>query len=517
VSDAPRDDLLREVAVGTANATGDAFLWTLVRVLGTSLGPGVCWVSELVGEETALRALASWPAASLPEGATHALVGTPVVAALEQGECFIAGGVSAAYPEDPFLGCQGLDGYVGLPCRSTEGEVVGVLEVATERALGSDADVESLRIFASWVGAEIHRRRQRASLRSREAELLASRMRVLAAADDERRRIGRDLHDGVQQRVLALKMLVNTAYESLDGTLPPSAAGLLDDAVEEANAIGSELRSLARGLHPAGLVERGLEGTFEQLARRAAVPLHVRSIPDRRLPAPIELTVYYLVSEALANTAKHAHDAELTVDVELTANALRAVASDTGPGGADLDSGSGLSGLRDRVTALGGRLTVASPPGEGTTLTADIPLAPFRDARDPFMEFGGDGDGGDGAEKIRRILAGEQRLSVSLAHEWDLEGGPPRIGQELALRDHTGRRHGTIVVTRVAVMPLALIDADMASEVAGKPLDVEEWRADLRHFWEQCREDTAVLLGQPDWRLTNETPMVILWFEAISR
>jgi signal transduction histidine kinase/uncharacterized protein YhfF len=510
---ASREDLLRGVALGTAGTTGDDFLHALSELLGSAYG--LCWLTELVDDGATSRPLAAVPADSLPAGLLYPVAGTPIDAIAAGTEVLYETGIHAAYPGDPFLCAQEIEGYVGLPARDTDGAVVGVLEVAAAGSLSpGDEELVALRLCSSWVGSTIERHRRQAALRARETELLASRVRVVEAADQERRRIGRDLHDGVQQRVLALNMLMNEAYESLDGS-SPGVAELLRDALDEAAGVGAELRDLARGLHPSGLTEQGLELTLEQLARRAPVPLDVRSLPDRRLPPPVELTVYYLVAEALTNTAKHGDGSGLRVDVELGARALRVVTADAGPGGAALDAGGGLRGLRDRVAALGGTLEVASPPGAGTTLTADIPLAPFRDARDPYIEYGYEGDGGEGLAKIQRILDGEQRLSVSLAAEWELEGGPPRIGQELALRDHTSRRHGTVRVTQVALMPLSLIDADTARQVAGRDVTLDQWRAELRRFWEDGRDDMAVLLGQPDWRLTDDTPMVVLWFELV--
>ncbi len=511
---ASRPDLLRDVAIGTAGTTGDGFLWTLVGLLGPAYGPGVVLLSEIVHD--GLRALACWPAGELPAGETYPLGLTPGPRIAAEGTFSLAEGASAAFPDDPFLGPRAFAGYAGFACRSTTGEVVGVLELmSTGRLeLGPD-EQQALRIFSSWVGEEIERRSVRADLRARELELVASRAQVVAATDEARRRVGRDLHDGLQQRVLALKMLVGAVAESLGETAAPETASLLADAVDEAAAVGEELRSLARGLHPGELARRGLAGALEHLARRSAAPLEIRALPDRRPPAPVELTVYYLVSEALANSVRHAGAAPVSVEVTLDPLALTVVVADSGPGGADVsDGGSGLRGLQDRVTALGGTLVIGSPPGRGTTLTATIPLAPFRDAREPFIEFGHAGDGGAGAEKIRRILTGERRLAVSLEKEWELEGGPPRLGQSLAVRDHTGRRHAAVRVTRVAVMPLSLVDAEIAAEAAGHPVDVAAWRAELVRDYDATRGDLAVLFGEPDWRMEEDAPMVVIWFQV---
>ncbi len=479
-----RSDLLRDVAIGTAGTTGDGFLWRLAGLLGAAFAPVTVLLSEIVDD--GLRVLAGWPAGALPTGGTRP------------------------------SGDDALPDRVVFACWSTSGARVGVLELVPGGPFAlSDDETQALEVFASWIGEAIEWRTTHAELRARELELVASRAQVVAATDEARRRVGRDLHDGLQQRVLALKMLVGAVAESLGDAADPRTASLLADAVEEAEEVGDELRQLARGLHPGELAQRGLEGAFQRLARRSAAPLEVRSLPDRRPPAPVELTVYYLVSEALANSARHAGGARVIVDVALDPRTLTVTAADSGPGGAAIDaSGTGLRGLHDRVTALGGTLHVASPSGGGTTLTAEIPLAPFRDAREPFMEFGHADDGGAGAETIRRILAGKRRLAISLAREWDLEGGPPRIGRRLAVRDHLGHRHASVRVTRVAVMPLTLVDAEIAAEAAGEPVDVAQWRAALVRDYDAARGDMAALLGDPDWRMEEDAPMVVIWFEV---
>jgi uncharacterized protein YhfF len=374
-----------------------------------------------------------------------------------------------------------------------------------------------VRVFATRAGAELDRRRAESALREREAEIAASRGRVVQAADDERRRIGRDLHDGVQQRLVVLTQRLDVARRALSSGDTGTAGDLLVEAREHAAAAGQDLREIAQGLHPAGLSERGLDGALRMLGARSPLPLDLIALPGRRLPDAIELTVYYLVSEAISNAVKHAGATRMTVAVRQRGRRLEVEVGDDGVGGADRDggSGSGLRGLGDRVRALGGTLEVDSPAGGGTRLFADVPLAPFRDAREPFLEFGYDDDDGLGEQLIASILGARKTATVSLAREWDLEGGAPRIGQRLPIMDHRGIRRGTVEVVRVAVLPFASIDEEMILAESAGTTTVEEWRETQWRFYEGCRDEIAVLLGEPGWRLSESEPMVITWFRLV--
>ena len=235
------------------------------------------------------------------------------------------------------------------------------------------------------------------------------------------------------------------------------------------------------------------------------------SVPERGLPPVVETTLWFLVSEALSNAIKHSAARRVTVEIVQHGQTLLAVVADDGGGGACCTRGTGLQGLGARVEALGGRLDVESPQGEGTTLTATIPLAPWRTSSEPFLEFGHDGDDGRGVRKIQELLEGTRTTGVSLAREWELEGGPPRIGQRLPVYDHTGRGYGLVEVVRVAVMPFGEIDASMVDPEPGEP----DWRAARRRAYTECREEIAALLGEPDWRLTDAEPMVILTYRSV--
>jgi PAS domain S-box-containing protein len=205
-------------------------------------------------------------------------------------------------------------------------------------------------------------------------ELAASRARLVEAADAERRRIERNLHDGAQQRLVALSLELRLAERKL-ASGDPMAGELLKQASDDLSGALEELRELARGIHPAILSDKGLLPALEMLAGRATVPVELCAELEARLPPPVEAAAYYLVAEALTNAAKHARAS--CVNVNITRGNGRAVVevADDGVGGADLRGGSGLRGLRDRVEALGGELDVDSREGAGTTLVARLPCS----------------------------------------------------------------------------------------------------------------------------------------------
>jgi signal transduction histidine kinase len=206
-------------------------------------------------------------------------------------------------------------------------------------------------------------------------ELKASRLRIVAAQDEERRRIERDIHDGVQQRLVSLSLALRMAGTGVRSAPDDAVAGALDEAADEARAALAELRRLARGIHPAIVSEGGLAAALESLAERSRVPADVEAVPPDRLPAPVEVTVYYLVAEALANVAKHSQATVALIRVNRVDGRVHVEVADDGIGGAVPGAGSGLTGLADRVAALDGTLSVDSPAGQGTRLRAEIPCA----------------------------------------------------------------------------------------------------------------------------------------------
>jgi signal transduction histidine kinase len=206
------------------------------------------------------------------------------------------------------------------------------------------------------------------------AELTASRARVVAAADQTRQRIERDLHDGAQQRLVSLALALRAAQAAV----PPGLGDLRGELAHVSEGLVSvmdDLREMARGIHPGILSEGGLAPALKMLARRSAVPVQINVHADPRLPERVEIAAYYVVSEALTNAAKHAHASVVQVSAETAGQVLHLHVRDDGTGGADPARGSGLIGLKDRVEALAGTITVDSPAGAGTSLHAELPLA----------------------------------------------------------------------------------------------------------------------------------------------
>ena len=208
-----------------------------------------------------------------------------------------------------------------------------------------------------------------------EAELRASRARLVAAQDAERQRLERDLHDGAQQRLVGLALALRLAREQLDGSEPAGVAAQLDAAIDELGSATAELRDLARGIHPALLTTRGLEPALTALAGRAPVDVTVDVDVARRLAPELESAAYFVVAEALANVARYARAQRVVVTVACAGGRLHVEVGDDGVGGARPGPGSGLSGLADRVAALDGELEVDSPAGAGTRIRAWLPCA----------------------------------------------------------------------------------------------------------------------------------------------
>ena len=254
---------------------------------------------------------------------------------------------------------------VGVPIW-TEGRLWGVMSVGSGSEplpAGTEARLAGFTELAATAIANAEA----------QAALSASRARIVAAADQTRRRIERDLHDGAQQRLVSLALQLRAAQQ----VASPGAAelvGRLEGAVREATAVLEELREIGRGLHPAILTETGLRPALRALARRSAIPVDLDIRVPGRLPEQIEVSGYYVVAEALTNTAKHARASAVSVEVKVADDALRVAVHDDGTGGANLAHGAGLAGLKDRVEALGGRFLLDSPQGAGTTVQVEFPL-----------------------------------------------------------------------------------------------------------------------------------------------
>jgi signal transduction histidine kinase len=204
-----------------------------------------------------------------------------------------------------------------------------------------------------------------------EEEVRSSRARLVVAADEARRRLERNLHDGAQQRLMSLLLSLRLARAK--ARRDPAVADLLDGAVAELAEALEELRELARGIHPEILTRRGLAAALNVAAERAPVPVDV-DVPAARFAEAVEAAAYYVVSEALANVAKYAGASRASVRVRATGGRLEVEVSDDGAGGADNSRGTGLRGLEDRVAALDGSFSIESPAGGGTRVRAEIPL-----------------------------------------------------------------------------------------------------------------------------------------------
>jgi signal transduction histidine kinase len=250
----------------------------------------------------------------------------------------------------------------------------GMRVAALQHDPGLHDEPELLDAVTAGAGIALENGRLHAELRARLEELSGSRARIIDAGQKERKRLERDLHDGAQQRLVALSLELTALEERLEGD--PDTRTQLDQARREIATSLEELRDLARGIHPAVVSGHGLEIALEQLAARAPVPVRLSVEVEGRLPERLEVAAFYLVSESLANIGKHARATSATVNVAREIGQIIVEVIDDGIGGADTERGSGLRGLADRVEALEGRLRVWSPSGGGTRLRAEIPCGP---------------------------------------------------------------------------------------------------------------------------------------------
>jgi signal transduction histidine kinase len=255
---------------------------------------------------------------------------------------------------------------VGSPI-VVDGRLWGVVAASTTRPEPMVADAEQrIAGFTELVATAISNAQAR-------TDLAASRLRVVAAADEMRRQIERNLHDGTQQRLVTLTLRLRAVLDNMPGELAELRAQLRP--IEKGmGSLLDELREISRGLHPAILAQAGLGPALRSLARRAALPVTLDIAVGERLPESVEVAAYYVVSEGLANAAKHASASAAQVELKVGQAALRVHIRDDGVGGADPAQGSGILGLRDRVEALGGTMVVASPPGEGTAVLVELPI-----------------------------------------------------------------------------------------------------------------------------------------------
>jgi signal transduction histidine kinase len=262
------------------------------------------------------------------------------------------------------------DGVRAVTRLDSDGEPVAIL-IHDPSLLDDPALVEAAAAAArlSLENARLH-----AETRAQLAQVQESRARIVTAADDERRRIERDIHDGAQQRLVALGLQLRSAQRRLDQDSDPEVARMLGAAAAELQVAVDELRELARGVHPAVLTEEGLAAALESLATRTPMAVKLDVLEDR-MPEQVEATAYFVACEALTNIAKHAHASKAAVGAHRENGVVTVEIEDDGIGGAVAQDGSGLRGLADRVEALGGHLTIASPPNGGTRIVAEIPCA----------------------------------------------------------------------------------------------------------------------------------------------
>ncbi|MFF5085405.1 GAF domain-containing protein [Actinoplanes sp. NPDC000266] len=361
---------LRRVAMLVAHSAAPGEVFAAVAAeAGTLLGTDISIVAGCHGDGTAV-VLGSWStyADSLPVGTRVTLGGHNAVSAVVR----TGRPARVASYDDTTTGNpaeiakrEGWRSAIAAPIL-VEGHTWGMLLIATRGDEPFRADTEErLATFTDLVATAV------ANTQAHE-QLAASRRRIVAAADEARRTIERNLHDGTQQRLVSLALAVRSAQSSL----PASLSGLRDDLANVAAGLAAavgELRELARGIHPAVLARGGLSAALRGLAGRSAIPVDVKLALDERPAEPIEAAAYFVVSEALANAVKHSAATRIEVWVERRDQTLHLSVRDDGAGGADV-RGSGLLGLRDRVEALGGALSVHSPPGLGTRIVADLPF-----------------------------------------------------------------------------------------------------------------------------------------------
>jgi signal transduction histidine kinase len=339
--------------------------------------------AELFGAETVT--LVQWQGV-LDEVAVMATWNAPGVAPVEPGSLYHPDhGGPTLHVLETGVGCNGAESspelgpvaVIAAPVIA-KGSLFGALTAARPATDPFPAGAEvRLRSFADLTGQSI-------SNDNAQAELRASRLRIVQMADESRRRLERNLHDGAQQRLVSVSLALRLIEQMLVSE-KSTAHGVLREASQELGEAMRELRELARGLHPALLNERGLGPALESVSARSPFPVDITGVPeDRRLPLPVEAAIYYVISESLANAARHAAASSARVTLSCRSDQVTVEIADDGVGGASLEAGSGLRGLVDRVEALGGELIVSSPHGAGTLVRAELPL---REATETVPSF----------------------------------------------------------------------------------------------------------------------------------
>jgi signal transduction histidine kinase len=361
---------LRRVATLVAHAaTADELFAAVTEEVARQLPVGFARMGRYESDDS-ITFVAAWgsPEDGFPLGSNLKLDGDSV-----RGQVFRTGRPARIDNYDQISGPLGqtarelgMRSSVGVPI-IVDDRVWGVMAVSSTTMGKYPADTEDrLAAFMDLLSAAI------ANAESR-AELAASRSRIVAAADETRRRIERDLHDGTQQRLVSLAIELRMAESRVPSEMPEARAMFFRAAKDLTDAV-ADLQEISRGIHPAILSKGGLTPAIKTLARRSAVAVELDLQVERRLPQQVEVAAYYVVSEALTNVAKYAHASLVNIDVRANESAIELTIRDDGIGGADPTRGSGLVGLKDRVEALGGTITVAGRSGQGTSVVARIPI-----------------------------------------------------------------------------------------------------------------------------------------------
>ncbi len=360
-------DVTQTVASNFNLADSSLLLWGIAPVILLT-GPALFVVSTLLARTA--RGAVGTAIVDLQPGASPEMLRDALARALGDSTLQLAFRV----PGGP--GYLDTAGRAVDPGQLDPGRALTSLPASTDAVLVHDQVLQQepqlVRLTASAAGMALEHARLQAEVQAQLEQVRASRARIVEAGDAERRRLERDLHDGAQQRLVTLSLALGMAREQAAGK-DPALQSLLESAGKEAREALVELRELARGIHPAVLTETGLAGAIQSLAERSPVATTIVAVPHARFPAAVEAAAYFVVSEALANVAKHALADAAAVTIRRLPGRLVVQVSDHGAGGARPEGGTGLRGLADRVASMGGNLRVDSPPGAGTTLEADIP------------------------------------------------------------------------------------------------------------------------------------------------
>lgn len=361
---------LRRIATLVAQSVPPSTVFdAVIREIGLLSGADLARM-EHYEEDGTVTGVAAWSRVpvQLAVGKRFSLVGTSIAREVQDNGgpvrvASFAGATGAIAEEARALGIRS---SIGCPI-VVDGRLWGVIAASTKSTKPFPVQTESqIASFTELVATAV------ANAESRE-ELAASRARVIAASDETRRRLERNLHDGAQQRLVSIALRLRTSLEAV----PPELTSVrvdLDRAIGELAESVEDLREISRGLHPAALSRGGLAPALRTLARRSAVPVEVHVNTTSRYPPTVETAAYFVVAEALTNAAKHANATTVEIVVDENDSTLRVCTSDDGVGGADARRGSGLTGLRDRVEALGGSIATTSPIGVGTTIEVSLPI-----------------------------------------------------------------------------------------------------------------------------------------------